>query len=54
MSNKRTFTIFEHCVPLPAPGPPRTNTTLNLDIVSLAADQIWCHLEANNTIQLDL
>ena len=22
-----TWAIFSHCVPLPAPGPPRTNTT---------------------------
>lgn len=25
-----TLTILSHCVPLPAPGPPRTNTTLYL------------------------
>lgn len=28
-------TIFLHCVPLPAPGPPRTKTTLGLAILML-------------------
>jgi hypothetical protein len=31
-----TLTIFKHCVPLPAPGAPRTNTTLGF-IVELMA-----------------
>ena len=25
-----TFTIFSHCVPLPAPGPPKTKITIGL------------------------
>jgi len=38
-----TWTIFSHCVPLPAPGPPRTNITIGLlalDIIRLAVSDI--------------
>ena len=31
---KLTSTIFSHCVPLPAPGPPRTNITLYLAMLN--------------------
>mmetsp|Transcript_10846 Transcript_10846/g.50006 ORF Transcript_10846/g.50006 Transcript_10846/m.50006 type:complete len:224 (-) Transcript_10846:194-865(-) len=32
----KSLTMLEHCVPLPAPGPPRTNTTVGLFVDAVA------------------
>lgn len=37
--NPKSRTMFAHCVPLPAPGPPKTNTTVGLVVEVLSADE---------------
>lgn len=44
MNKIYTLTMFSHCVPFPAPGPPNTNITLYLAIlyICLETHWMWC------------